>query len=81
MPMDDSPRISLRLPSKSPLSGSSSLSSVIAARARTLACPSATTTFSRASASALSTSKQDEGRQAERLEEALRYDAWFRVGR
>jgi len=49
---------------------------VIAALARTAACPSATTTFSRASVSLLSTSTPDEGwrAQAKGLEEALRYD-------
>jgi len=38
------------------------------------------TTFSRASASSLSTSKPDEGRRAEGLEEALQYDTWLCVG-
>jgi len=58
---DEVPRISPRLPSKSSSSVSSSLSSVIGALARTSACPSATTTIlSCASASSLSTSKQDE---------------------
>jgi len=45
-----------------------------------ISIPSATTLFSRASASSLSTSKQDEGRRAEGLEEALQYDARLCVG-
>ena len=74
--LNEAPRISPRVSSKLASSASLSLSSVIAALARTAACSSATTTFSRASASSLSTSKPDKGRPAEGLEEALRYDAW-----
>ena len=47
---------------QSPSSASLSLSSVIVALARTSACPSATTTFSRASASSLSTSTHEVSR-------------------
>jgi len=79
--LNEAPIILPRLSSKSPSSASSSLSLVIAALTSTLACPSATTTFSRASAYSLSTSKPDEGRRAKRLEEALRYNAWLCVGR
>ena len=78
--MNGALRISPRVTSKPPLSASSSLASVIA---RTSAYPSATTTLPRAvaSASSLSTSKQDDGRRAERLDEALQYAAWLCVRR
>ena len=49
--LDEAPRISLRVLSNLSSSGSSSLSSVITALARISACPSATATFERTSAS------------------------------
>ena len=44
---------------------------IYTALAQTLACPSETAAFARTSASSLTLSKPEEGRQAEGLEEAL----------
>jgi len=79
--LNEARRILPRMSSKLPSLASLSLLSVITALARTSACLSATTTFSRVLACSLSTSKPDEGRRAEGIKEALQYDAWLYVGR
>jgi len=69
--LDEAPRISQRVSSKIPSLTSLSLSLVITALARTLACSSTTTAFARTLASLYTPSKPEEGRRAEGLEEAL----------
>ena len=69
--LDEAPRMVLRMSSKLPTLALSSLSSVITALARTLACPSTTVGFARTLASSLTLSKPEEGQRAKGLEEAL----------
>ena len=69
--LDEVPKISLRVSSKLPSSPSSLLSSVITALARTSAYPGTTAAFTRKLASSLTSSKSEEGRRAEGLEETL----------
>jgi len=79
--LDEAPRISLRMSSKSLTLAPLSLLLAITALARTLACLSMTVAFAQTTASSLTPSKPEKERRAEGFEEALWYNAWLCVGR